>query len=73
MTKTTETPPDYLHPTEVARHLRLERGSVYNLVTAGLLKAVYVGTTGRGMRITRTSWEAYKARIEAEAEARHSA
>lgn len=59
--------PRFMHPLEVAHELGVKsRGAVYNLVEAGELVGVTVGPTGRGMRVTRKSFEAYCDRIEEE-------
>lgn len=63
-------------PTSGSRYMTLQqvadelgfksRGSIYNLICSGALAGVPVGTTGRGIRVTRKSFEDYCARIEAD-------
>lgn len=64
--------PRYLTQAEVARQLGYRSsGSVRNLIAAKLLVGVKMDPTNpkSGVRVTRESFEAYCARIEAEAEA----
>jgi len=61
----------YMTLSEVARELGLKSpGSIRNKIYAGDLVGVNVGTTGSSLRVTRESFDAYCARIEAEALAR---
>lgn len=61
--------PRYLTQAEVARELGYRsNSSVRNLIHDGLLRGVKVSPKG-GLRVTRESFVAYCAKIEAEAEA----
>lgn len=60
-------PSRFMSMAEVAAELGWKsRGPVYELVQAGQLDAAAVGATGRGLRITRKSFDAYCNRIEEE-------
>lgn len=57
----------YMTLQQVATELGFKsRGSIYNLIYTGQLDAIAAGTTGRGLRVTRTSFDAYCVRKEAE-------
>lgn len=77
MLRKSETPQSatrYMTLNEVAAELGFKsRGSIYNLIYARELDAVSVGASGRGLRVTRASFEAYCARIEADAAKRFKA
>lgn len=47
MDQAQQQPPHLLSVTEAARHLSCSRGHVYNLIAAGELRAVNIGTSGR--------------------------
>lgn len=56
----------YMTLQQVATELGYKsRGSIYGLIYSGELAGVTVGTTGRGMRVTRASFDSYCRRIEA--------
>lgn len=58
----------YMTLEEVARELRVSRGDVRNKVYAGHLVGVDIGNTAQSrFRVTRSSFEAYCDRLEAEA------
>lgn len=64
-----DTRPRYLTQAEVAHQLGYRsNSSVRNLIHNGHLRGVKVSPKG-GLRVTRESFEAYCAKIEAEAEA----
>jgi excisionase family DNA binding protein len=48
----------YITPTEIARHLRLSKMTVYRLLHTGQIKSVRVG---RSIRVLRTAFDAYLA------------
>ena len=75
MTRTSDEPESearYMTLSEVARQLGLKSpGSIRNKIYKGELVGVNVATLGSSqLRVTRASFEAYCARIEAEAAAR---
>lgn len=64
----------YMTQREVADELGFKStGSVRNLIYAGHLAAANVSPTSSALRVTRASFEAYCARIEAEAARRFGA
>lgn len=80
MARTSESPPAtgrlsrYMTFEEVAEEFGWKsRGPVYDLVHSGQLDAAPVGSTGRGLRVTRKSFEAYCSRIEEEGRRRFRA
>lgn len=71
MTRKVEAPPPsrYMNLDEVAHQLGYKsRRPAYDLIAAGKLEAVTVSATGRaGTRVTRASFDAYCAAVEAAA------
>lgn len=61
------TPGRYMTLDEVAAELGLSRNAIYTKIYDGQFQAVPIHKNGKGLRVVRTSFDEYCARIEREA------